>query len=312
MNRKFTFFFFGMSLVLMSLVSCNKFKGEQKVPSYVRIDTVGLKTDYNVFGVNTHNITDVWVYVDDQTIGCFELPATFPVLVEGKHKLSVYAGIKLNGISGTRIPYPFFKPLIIDDFEFYPDSMVCVLPNCNVPEFEYYELNTTTVVAWLEDFEDGSLTLEPALYNDSTVVLTRVSDAEAMQWDHSFYSGKITLPADPSKAFFFQTHEQFDELPVNGAACMLELDFNTNDSVNVGIASFEHNRAQYHDLVKLMPTDPNSDMPNRWKKIYVNIGPIVIANKDADYFKVYIHSLCRDSKVSKYYFDNFKLLYRTR
>ncbi len=309
MKRNFTFFATCMAFLLLSFASCNNFDGEQKVPAYLRIDSVGLKTDPNVFGVNTHNITDVWVYVDDKTIGTFEIPATFPVLKEGKHKLSIYGGIKLNGISESRIPYPFFKPLIIEDFGLYPDSVVSLA----VPQFEYYELNTTTHVAWIEDFEVASVTLEPGAFNDSTVLMERVSQEEgAMQWEHSYYSGKITLPADTNKYFFFQSYKSFDELPTNGAACMLELDFNTNDTVVVGVISYKHNKATLHDLVKLMPTDPDHDTPNKWKKIYVNIGPIVIDNKDADKYKIYIQSVQRDPRISKYYFDNFKLLYRER
>ncbi len=308
MKINFTFFATCMAFLLLSFASCNKFEGEQKVPSYVRIDTIGLKSDPNVFGVNTHNITDVWVYVDDKTIGTFELPAMFPVLVNGKHKLSIYGGIKLNGISDSRIPYPFFKPLIIEDFGFYPDSVVSM----SVPQLEYYDLNTTTHVAWIEDFEAASVTLEPGAFNDSTVLLERVSGVEALQGEHSYYSGRIELPADISKRFFFQSYESFKDLPTNGAACMLELDFNINDTVIVGVMSYKHHKATMHDLVKLVPTDSDHNTSSKWKKIYVNIGPIVIDNKDADEFKIYIQPGERNPIIGKYYFDNFKLLYRER
>ena len=56
-----------------SLTSCKKFQGEQTVPSYIRIDTLGLVCDYYSYGANTHNFVDAWVYVDDDIKGCFQM-----------------------------------------------------------------------------------------------------------------------------------------------------------------------------------------------------------------------------------------------
>ena len=60
----------------------------------------------------TDNITDAWVYLNDNLQGVYELPANFPVLAKGNQTLRVKAGIKLNGISSTRSPYPFYESFI--------------------------------------------------------------------------------------------------------------------------------------------------------------------------------------------------------
>ena len=93
--KNFARYFIGLFVVfcaITSMFSCNKFKGNQEIPSYIYIDTFSLMTNYQMEGAATHNITDVWVYVDDNVQGCYELPATIPLLENGTHKLTLYAG----------------------------------------------------------------------------------------------------------------------------------------------------------------------------------------------------------------------------
>ena len=60
--------------------------------------------------------------MDDQLIGAFELPATVPILQNGKHRVSMYAGVIYNGISGTRGNYLFTKPRVYNSMELFIDS----------------------------------------------------------------------------------------------------------------------------------------------------------------------------------------------
>ena len=93
------------------------------MPAYIKIDTIKLDTYYPEQGSKSANITDAWVYVNDNLVGVFELPALLPVLHRGPNKLQIYPGIKLNGISSTRVPYPFYQPVVYDDFNFVEDSV---------------------------------------------------------------------------------------------------------------------------------------------------------------------------------------------
>ena len=79
-------------LIMICILSCNK-EESTEVPSYLKIDNILLDDN------STHNITDAWIYIDDNLQGVYELPAHFPLLVTGKHKLRIKAGIKENGIS---------------------------------------------------------------------------------------------------------------------------------------------------------------------------------------------------------------------
>ena len=69
------------------------------IPSYIEINSI-IHTADSMEGAPHHNITDVWVYVDDNSIGTYELPAKFPILYEGNHEIKIRAGIDESNAIG--------------------------------------------------------------------------------------------------------------------------------------------------------------------------------------------------------------------
>lgn len=180
-------------VISLFISGCYKFEGEQTVPSYLSIDTIRFSTDYATQGSNTHNISDAWVYVNGQLIGAFELPATFPVLARGKQRLEIRPGIKLNGIAATRVPYPFMKPIVLENFSFYEDSIVSINPQTT-----YYE---NLRFAWKEDFERKSITLEKTNQSDTSIYRTEpANNPEAWLSGNSAHSGLVHL--EGNRKFF--------------------------------------------------------------------------------------------------------------
>ena len=82
------------------LMSCEQ--ETQEIPSYIKINEYSLYTTARQ-GSNSENISDIWLYADDQLIGTFELPATIPILLEGETTLKIFSGKKDKGISEIRI-----------------------------------------------------------------------------------------------------------------------------------------------------------------------------------------------------------------
>ena len=318
MKRNYTFFFLLFFLVFsMILPSCKKFEGSQKVPSYIHIESIEVDslTDYFVYGANTHKITDAWVHVDDQLIGVYELPATFPVLQKGPHKVTVYGGIKVDGRSSARDRYPFYQRVVYENVNLVEDSIINLHPVVS-----YYPINAGTIVAWMEDFENAN-TLLPV--GDSVIGASRVTTPEAWQSANSFWSGKVELPPD-SLDFTIATADEFDFYKgTNGVYCLLEMDYNCNDTFFVGVQYYLNYQLETLPLVKVTPTDKTHDKPQKWNKIYINIGPQMNKYASASYFKVYFtsnlttdedlaygHEYHPNSEPRYYYFDNLKLLYR--
>lgn len=316
MYRKFTLYAF-LVLAVFSVVfaSCRKFEGSQTIPAYIHIESIVVDslTDYFTYGSTTSKITDAWVYVDDDPIGCFELPATFPVLKHGPHKVTVYGGIMSNGIAAARATYPFYKPQIYESLNLVEDSIINLQPVLN-----YYPIGGGVEKGWMEDFETAN-TLLPVAGSDTSII--RINGSEAWHSPNSFYSGKIVLPPD-SLDFTVATADEYSFHTGYLQYCMVEMDYNCNDAFFVGVMYYKNYQLVKHPLLRIQPTDTVNDMPQRWNKIYVNIGPIMNENVTASYFKIYFTSdlsvapvygepdYVQANKQRYYYFDNLKLFYR--
>ena len=316
MYRKFTLYaFFVLAVFSVVFASCRKFEGSQTIPAYIHIESIVVDslTDYFTYGATTSKITDAWVYVDDDPIGCFELPATFPVLKHGPHKVTVYGGIMSNGIAAARAPYPFYKPQIYESLNLVEDSIINLQPVLN-----YYPIGGGVEKGWMEDFETAN-TLLPVAGSDTSII--RINGSEAWHSPNSFYSGKIVLPPD-SLDFTVATADEYSFHTGYLQYCMVEMDYNCNDAFFVGVMYYKNYQLVKHPLLRIQPTDTVNDMPQRWNKIYVNIGPIMNENVTASYFKIYFTSdlsvapvygepdYVQANKQRYYYFDNLKLFYR--
>ena len=316
MYRKFTLYaFFVLAVFSVVFASCRKFEGSQTIPAYIHIESIVVDslTDYFTYGATTSKITDAWVYVDDDPVGCFELPATFPVLKHGPHKVTVYGGIMSNGIAAARAPYPFYKPQIYASLNLVEDSIINLQPVLN-----YYPIGGGVEKGWMEDFETAN-TLLPVAGSDTSII--RINGSEAWHSSNSFYSGKIVLPPD-SLDFTVATADEYSFHTGYLQYCMVEMDYNCNDAFFVGVMYYKNYQLVKHPLLRIQPTDTVNDMPQRWNKIYVNIGPIMNENVTASYFKIYFTSdlsvapvygepdYVQANKQRYYYFDNLKLFYR--
>ena len=61
--------------LLLLFTACEK-EDTNGVPAFITINTITLDE-----GNATANITDAWVYINDQLQGVYELPAQFPLIV---------------------------------------------------------------------------------------------------------------------------------------------------------------------------------------------------------------------------------------
>ena len=218
-----------------------------------------------------------------------------------------------NGIAAARAPYPFYKPQIYESLNLVEDSIINLQPVLN-----YYPIGGGVEKGWMEDFETAN-TLLPVAGSDTSII--RINGSEAWHSPNSFYSGKIVLPPD-SLDFTVATADEYSFHTGYLQYCMVEMDYNCNDAFFVGVMYYKNYQLVKHPLLRIQPTDTVNDMPQRWNKIYVNIGPIMNENVTASYFKIYFTSdlsvapvygepdYVQANKQRYYYFDNLKLFYR--
>ena len=301
---KFTRYIFSMLIATMFATmifsSCNRFEGSQEIPAYIHIDTFLLTTDYEFEGAASHKITDAWIYIDGNIQGCYELPATIPVLKRGKHELRVYPGIKLNGISSTRTINPFYMPYIIEEYEFVEKAIDTIHPATTYYSQDENDIN----FRFIEDYERQTM-LESTQDSDTTIIRTERDDPE--RWDdiynNSHYSGYIHLNHNDSITYFCVASDAYYDLPNQGNSIFLEIDYKCTETFEVGLFAKISN-VENMPLVYVNPSPV-------WNKIYINLGPNITDNQSAEYFKFYIAGMIDDeTPEAEYYFDNIKLVYR--
>jgi hypothetical protein len=281
-----------LALSLM-VFACDK-GSEKDIPSFISIDNISLKADDGQ-GTSSSKITDAWIYLDNEFIGTFELPFdSVPVLLEGKHQLKIYCGIKMNGIAATRVPYTFFTP-ITKEINLVPDSILH-LGNFTV------KYATNTVFAWQEDFEQNYISIDTTVRSLYKIRRTTVPDSVYKPaGEVSNGSGIAILPSDIG-ILECVSHESYI-LPENGTDIFLELNYKTNNAVTVGLFVNTSSKTIQEPLLVLNRTDD-------WKKIYINLTAVVVNHQDAISYRVFF-GVIKDADVSEARFlvDNIKLVH---
>ena len=248
-----TYKFLSLFIIYLFLFSCDN-ENINEVPTYIKIDSTVL--DENT----SQNISDVWIYIDDILQGVYELPIEVPLLVEGNHKLRIKAGIKENGISATRIPFPFYTSYIIEEQNFIEEETITLNP-----VFNY--IDNITVIK--ENFEGIGVNLESTLISDTTINLINTPN-------NNYGEGILT---DSLITFEVATDEfNIEQLgPV-----FLELDYKSNTQFLVGIyANFPQSLVLQKDIIWITPKD-------EWNKIYINLSSTIQESNQAESFKVFI------------------------
>ena len=170
--------------VSLFFLGCTK---EDLTPSWLKIEPFTLTTDPSSQGVNSHAITNVWLFMDSKSLGVFELPCVVPILDEGNHTFELIPGVKNNGISAKRIQYPFYKIFTIDGKLTLNDTLTI---------FPTTEYKSGTEFSYIEDFEgDGfSLIKGPSSCSKSEKALLTLFIIPIL------LSGKRTIRACSAKA----------------------------------------------------------------------------------------------------------------
>lgn len=275
----FLFFCFG----------CEVFDKPEQIPAYIKIDAVELQDNVNINeGSLSNRIVDVWIYIDDQLIGAYELPCLFPVLLEGEHEIAVYAGIYMNGVRTTRVYYPFYSSWK-STVNLLPDSILSLSP--------FVKYHDEVKLPLHENFELGGVNLEEDL--KSVAVLTKTSDkSEVFEGN---YSGKIVL--NETDSIYIGASIQAYQLPTAGGHVFLEMDYKTEADIIVGLYAIKPSQILQLEVAGIKAKDD-------WSKIYINLSPTVFRENDALNFKIFLGSLLPAGKTeATILIDNIKLIH---
>ena len=234
-------------VVLLCFVgACDIINPEEGLPSYLQIERFEFSTT-PAQGTASEQITDVWVFVNDLSLGIYELPATIPSLDVGNQDVTIFPVIRENGVRSTPIIYPFYNRFETT-VNLIVGETITIQPTTTYVNNAFFEL--------VEDF-------------NSTGHLLRGGDANVVTVVDGI--GEIQLGTE--EAVEFTSTETFIDLPTNtGLAVFVEFDYKTNIELEVGLVGIDPSptnpvNATVYNVV-LCPI-------NRWNKVYINMQEIL-------------------------------------
>ncbi|MBL31829.1 MAG: hypothetical protein CMP62_03795 [Flavobacteriales bacterium] len=263
------------------------------IPSYIEIQKFNY--DGNSSTTPPHNlehesvnISDAWVTMNGNSLGVFEIPCTIPILEDGLHSFDISPGIKVNGIAGTRIKYPFYKK--------YEKEITLERNSTNLlnPVTSYTD-NTNYIYRNEGKFElpgDGTI-LEAGPLSDTICI----NQSEIVF--QGTKSGAIYL--DSINSYFEIRNIEALELELN---TFLELNFKSNISFNIGLLIINGSETEIkQELIQIYPSE-------EWKKIYLDLSPLIGTGNMFSKFKIYFDGSYDNTQANNaIYLDNLKLVF---
>lgn len=286
MNHRFQIL--ACSTLLAAASSCGKLD-RAEIPHRIHVNSIEVVLGEGE-GTESSRVEEVWVYTPTDVLGAFPLPADIPVLVgeEGEAvELTFLAGVRANGIGATRKPYPPYEVKRV--------------------EFELSQGGTDTLslemgyadgfqVLFVEDFESANRFAESSTSTSELVRTTNPSEVF-----EGVGAGRAQLHATAATVWA-QTNEQQYHLNPEGP-CWLEFDYACTQPFAIGLNP--------QNLIQDNPTPilVLNDSQGEWKKIYLDLGPVVRSETAAAWFEVTLEGVWDGSADTTFFaVDNLKIL----
>ena len=283
-------------LFLLALLqaACSTFDKQEPIPSYIRITGIDLKTPTdNSQGSSSSNITDAWVYINDNLQGVYPMPSKFPVLLTGSAKLSIRSGIVQNGIDATRIDYPFYNAWDTT-IELKEKEILSLKPRIN-------GYRSGTVFHLNEGFEGLGLNFEKT--SSSINDIYKTSNPTIIFEGNNCGKFEITSGIDVTIAT-----TNYYNLPKQGASVFLELNYNINQDMEVGVFAQDGAQIKQSSVLGLRAST-NSNGEIIWKKVYIDLTQAISNEVFATGYKIYFYAKqAKGVSSPTFYIDNVKLI----
>ena len=234
---------------------------------------------------NTQFIADVWVEAEAGTLGGYELPCNFPVLLKDSVHFVISPMVWTSGQPTNPFIYPMMNP---DIFTIYatPASKYT-----HVPHFTY---KTGVTRTFLEDFQGAG-------HDFDSITVCRDTNAR-----YGGACGRITVSATDSNVIATQVSgtSPFPYALTVGQEVWLELDYKCDVPFWVGL-DCNFTSAGYSAQESVLLVLPSST----WKKIYVSFSQVV-GSQQANNYNVFFQALNpTGNSGGNVYLDNIKLLH---
>lgn len=268
-------------ILILSSVSCERFEFKELNPSFLKVDRIEFNSPSGQ--KISHNIKDLWLFIDDGYAGTFSVPVRIPVLEHGVHKIALYPGIRFYGISSKPEIYSLVNEFRVES-DFQTHDSITLLPT-----FSY---KSNVITALQENFESSSIFIHDLdSFKQNTLIRSDLRPRDGK------YSGYGLLNAQHPLIEIASNSVQINSSSKKSA--YLEVDVISDTEVQIGLQTFIGNSTIKTYFLSLLPT---SD----WKKIYIPLFEI-IQDHDGDAFQLLIRSELKSPATQAYFFiDNIK------
>jgi hypothetical protein len=271
---------------LFLLSSCKKYKPADQA-FFIKAKKISITTT-PLQGSANHKITDLWFYVDYKFKGSYPVGSLMPAAWKGGSAvITVLPGIKNNGISDLRIPYPFYELLQFDTL---------VETGKTIERDFTFTYKSITNFVWMEDFNFNGSGYTVKL-SDGYKSSFKISSPEESYEGKSI---KVELASDDTLETQIESSGNFS-LPTGSSNVYLELNYKCNTIFDIGLIG--NNNPQLKNALTLNPSED-------WNKIYIQLSSAVSTAPVSNKYKVYFHIVkSKGEGTKKFYLDNIKLLY---
>jgi hypothetical protein len=238
--------------LLLFIVACSVEKAI--IPSYVFVKKMKLVTNLATQGDTSQDIQDVWLFQNGEFKGSFGLPTYIPIIDKAKQNIELRAGVRRSGQDDQRLNYPLFTSFdtILPFSDLRSDTItprVTYLDNCKF--------------SLIQDF-DGSVNFFSIKNPKKGDTIINVSNSDA--WKLNNNSCKLVL-SDSTYELFYVSKE-LSNLPSNGVANYLEVDYRCNDVFDIGLNVIYAN-GKDNSTYGVISANPTNGL---WKKVYLDLA----------------------------------------
>ena len=281
------------ALILMSLaltvVSCSLTDSSAPSPIFLDIPSVGIATDADQ-GAATHKFTDVWVTADGVNLGVYPLPASVPIVVDGKETVdvSLFPGIRNNGVKSSAFIYSLMQP------ESYTIDVEVGATTTLTPTFRYKD---EAKFDFVESFEGTDIFTFTGISHLGADIESTNSTAASGQ-----RSGRILLNSVNTTAEI-GTNVSYSGADNGGSDSYLEFDYKNDVPIFAGIYVTDNGvLRRVYDAVVTEQDD--------WNKIYIDFTLALASPTVTDYRVMFLTTVDGTGRSSgEVFIDNVKFVH---
>jgi hypothetical protein len=247
-------------LLGMFWMGCKMINPSEKIPTYVHIDSFAFRQPSAGQGTASHDITSVSVYYNNNPVGFFDLPATFPVITTGDSGvLTLSPAVTVNGLHDFQSTYQYYT---------FDNKILKTNPGKVATMLDTTGYNTLAHFPWSDDFESGNGFTN--IGGGNLVVDTNAADVF-----EGHRCGRIDM--QPDSTFLAVAGKSFSMDP--GGQTYLELNYRCSTAFEIGVQAL--NSTGGDATVFLVGGYPN---PNGWKKMYISIQAVAQQYPNGQYY----------------------------